>query len=424
VTRKKGEKFRLLLFSNTNFVKSKRKTMAVLNIYNDIQSEQDKAVTRMWGMEPGISFRDINEFCDSLPADDKAIDVHIHCNGGDVLEGWAIYDRLRATGKEITTIVDGTDASMATVIMMAAPKERRKAYANAQILVHNPWLDPAWVGSNGMATADDLEKAAANLKEQQDRILDLYVERCGCDREEMAALMAEDKFISVERAMELGMVGEIIAPISAKSVNHMSIKDKIINAIKSVFDNDTEGGPRMMAMELATASGDTLRIEREEGAPAVGDVAEPDGEWLMPDNTTIVVENGVITEIRQPEEEAEVVDEGGEQEGDATAEETDGEQSELEKENEALKERIAELEQQLAELTERLAEANANAKTTEDLRILNMVTMGGGYEKVAASIKSNYTPEKREPVTSKAEEAVQRNYLKERIEAAKNKKNK
>lgn len=397
--------------------------MAVLNIYNDIQSEQEKAVTRMWGREPGISFRDINEFCDSLPAEDKAIDVHIHCNGGDVLEGWAIYDRLRATGKEITTVVDGTAASMATVIMMAAPKERRKAYANAQILVHNPWLDPAWVGNNGMATADDLEKAAAQLKEQQDRILDLYVERCGCDREEMAALMAEDKYISVGRAMELGMVGEIIAPISAKSVNNMSIKDKIINAINSVFG--TEEQAPVMAMELATASGDTLRIEREEGAPAVGDVAEPDGEWLMPDNTTIVVENGVITEIRQPEEEqVEVVDEGGEQEGDETAETEGGEQSELEKENEGLKARIAELKQQIAELTERLAEANANAKTTDDLRILNMVKMAGGYEKVAASIKSNYKPEAREPMTSKAEEVTQRNYLKERIEAAKNKNNK
>lgn len=396
--------------------------MAVLNIYNDIQSEQEKAVTRMWGMEPGISFRDINEFCDSLPADDKTIDVHIHCNGGDVLEGWAIYDRLRATGKEITTIVDGTAASMATVIMMAAPKERRKAYANAQILVHNPWLDPAWVGSCGMATADDLEKAAQQLKEQQDRILDLYVERCGCDREEMAALMAEDKFISVERAMELGMVGEIIAPISAKRVNHMSIKDKIINAINSVFGSDHETGHHMMAMELATAGGDTLRIEREEGAPAVGDVAEPDGEWLMPDNTTIVVENGVITEIRQPEEQVEVVEEGGEQEGDEAGDEADREHDDnLEQENGRLKERIAELEAQVAELTELLEQARSNAKTNEDLRILNMVTMAGGYDKVAASIKSNYKPEAREPMTSKAEEVTQRNYLKERIEAAKNK---
>ena len=397
--------------------------MAVLNIYNDIQSEQEKAVTRMWGMEPGISFRDINEFCDSLPAEDKTIDVHIHCNGGDVLEGWAIYDRLRATGKEITTIVDGTAASMATVILMAAPKERRKAYANAQILVHNPWLDPAWLGNNGMATADDLEKAAANLKEQQDRILDLYVERCGCDREEMATLMAEDKFISVERAMELGMVGEVIAPISAKTKHsvkdkNMSVLDKVIAAVKSAFSAEEEPAP-VMAMELNTASGDTLRIEREDGTPAVGDVAEPDGEWLMPDNTTIVVENGVITEIRQPEEQVE--EEGDGQRGDEAAEEEERHDDNLEQENGRLKERIAELEAQVAELTELLEQARSNARTTEDLKVLNMVTMAGGYEKVAASIKSNYTPEKREPVTSKAEEVTARNYLKERIEAAKNK---
>ena len=402
--------------------------MAVLNIYNDIQSEQEKSALSMWGVEPGISFVDINQFCDSIPAEDNAIDVHIHCNGGDVLEGWAIYDRLRATGKEITTTVDGTAASMATVIMMAAPKERRKAHANAQILVHNPWVDPMWMG--GAATAEDLEKAAQQLKAQQDRILDLYVERCGCDREEMAALMAEDKFIDTAKALELGMIGEIIPPISAKRVNNMNIKDKIINAINSIFNGDNEGNEmpakaeetmQMKAMELNTANGDILRIEREEGEPAVGDKAEPDGEWLMPDNTTIVVENGAITEIRQPEEQVVVVEEREGQEGDRDDGERESERERnLAEENGRLKERIAELEAQVAELTELLEQARANAKTQDDLQILNMVAMAGGKEKVFAHIKSNHTPEKRNPVTDKAEEAAQRNWLKERIEAHKN----
>ena len=139
----------------------------------------------------------------------------------------------------------------------------------------------------------------------------------------------------------------------------------------------------------------------------------------MPDNTTIVVENGVITEIRQPEEQVE--EEGDGQRGDEAAEEEERHDDNLEQENGRLKERIAELEAQVAELTELLEQARSNARTTEDLKVLNMVTMAGGYEKVAASIKSNYTPEKREPVTSKAEEVTARNYLKERIEAAKNK---
>lgn len=396
--------------------------MATLKIYSDIQSDSQKQVAQLWGMAGGVSFTDVASFCEAIPQDDKSIDVLIHCDGGDVLEGWGIYDRLRATGKEITTTVEGSAASMATVIMMAAPKERRKAYANAQILVHNPWLDPAYIGLS--ATADDLSKAAEELKVQQDRILDLYVERCGCDREEMAALMAEDKWIGTDEALRLGLIGEIIQPISALSTHQkckdMSVLDKVIDAVKKAFQAEEPEQARVMAMELNTASGDILRIDREEGAPAVGDKAEPDGEWLMPDNTTIVVENGVITEIRQPEEEEQVVvvEEGDGQEGEREEPESERERN-LAEENGRLKERIAELEAQVAELTELLERANAQAKTQEDLRILNMVAIAGGADKVFAHIQSTYNPEKREPMTAKTEQAT-RNFIKERLEASKN----
>lgn len=396
--------------------------MATLKIYSDIQNDSQKQCAQLWGMAGGVSFTDVAAFCEAIPQSDNAIDVLIHCDGGDVMEGWGIYDRLRATGKEITTTVEGSAASMATVIMMAAPKERRKAYANAQILVHNPWLDPAFIGMS--ATADDLTKAAEELKAQQDRILDLYVERCGCDRDEMEALMAQDKWIGTDEALHLGLIGEVIQPISAKSIHNvndctdMSILDKVIDAVKGVFKSEETEKPAIMAMELNTATGDILTIDREEGAPAIGDNAEPDGEWLMPDGTTIVVENGVITDIKQPEdteEQVEAAEEGDGQEGDKQAEE-DSRDEEIE----GYKARIAELEAQVAELTERLAEANTKAKTTEDLRVLNMVKMAGGADKVFAHIQSTFVPEKREPVTAKAEQAVERDWLKERLEASKN----
>ena len=402
--------------------------MAVLKIYSDIQSDTQKQVASLWGMAGGVSFTDVASFCEGLSQDDNSIDVLIHCDGGDVLEGWGIYDRLRATGKEITTTVEGSAASMATVIMMAAPKERRRAYANAQILVHNPWVDPVFIGES--ATAEDLGKAADALQVQQDRILDLYVERCGCDREEMAALMAEDKWIGTDEALRLGLIGEIIQPISAKSIQRvkgkdMSVLEKVIDAVKGVFKAEEAEMP-IMAMELNTASGDTLTIEREEGAPAVGDKAEPDGEWLMPDNTTIVVENGAIVEIRQPEEEEQVeveVEREG-QEGEREEEPASERERNLAEENGRLKVRIAELEAQVAELTELLERANANAKTQDDLRILNMVKMAGGADKVFAHIQSTFRPEKREPSTAMAEKAVERNYLKERIEASRNRRSK
>ena len=99
--------------------------MATLKIYSDIEREQEKAVARFWGDVEGVSFSDIDAFCQSIPEDDNEIDIRLHCDGGSVTEGWAIYDRLRATGKEITATVEGNCASMATIILMAAPKERR-----------------------------------------------------------------------------------------------------------------------------------------------------------------------------------------------------------------------------------------------------------------------------------------------------------
>lgn len=200
--------------------------MAVLKIFNDIQSENEKKACQFWGDAEGVCFKDVDEFVAGMDADDNVIEVRLHCDGGDVIEGWGIYDKLRSTGKEITTIVEGNAASMATVIMMAAPKERRKAYSSAQILVHNPWICP--YSFDYSMTADELRKAADDLQAQQDKILNLYVERCECDREEMQALMNENKYIDTTRAKELGLIGEIIAPASASAKKGVKFNNKKI----------------------------------------------------------------------------------------------------------------------------------------------------------------------------------------------------
>lgn len=386
--------------------------MAVLKIYNDIQTERDKNWSFFWGDVEGVCFKDVDEFIASIPKGDNAIDIRLHCDGGSVTEGWAIYDRLRATGKEITATVEGNCASMATVILMAAPKERRRAYESAHICVHNPWMCPWALGE--AVTADDLQKYANDLRSEQEKMVDLYVERCGCSREEIQSLMDEDKYIDVERAMELGIIGEVALPLSAKKKNFTNQKNKVnmnknevkIKAstyqrllaklgLKSLEDIEKT---EMKGMDLNTASGDIITVERDEGEPQVGDNASPDGEWLMPDGVTIVVENGVIVEVRPKEDAPEGEDASGEQKG--ADEET--KLDERDEEEQRLRDRIAELEKENEELRQRLEEAEANAKTTDDLRILNAVKMAGG-EKALATLKSNYKPREREQSGRKAE---------------------
>lgn len=384
--------------------------MATIKIYNEIQTERDKAMAVFLGEVEGVCYKDIDAFCDAIPEGDKAIDIRLHCDGGSVTEGWAIYDRLRQTGKEITATVEGNCASMATVILMAAPKERRRAYESAHISVHNPWMCPWEMGD--AVTADDLAKYEADLRAEQQKMVDLYVERCGCSREEIQALMDEDKYMDAERAKELGIIGVIVPPVSAAKRTNYNQKgmEKQVTIKASVFDRilaklglksleDFEQ-VEMKGMDLNTASGDILTVERDEGEPQVGDKASPDGEWLMPDGVTIVVENGVIVEVRPKQEDAPEDEEARDEEkGDPdTTEELD----ERDEEEQRLRDRIAELEKENEELRQRLEEADANAKTTDDLRILNAVKMAGG-EKALATLKSNYKPREREQSGRKAE---------------------
>ena len=391
--------------------------MATLKIYNDIQSEEDKAMSYFFGTPEGVCFKDVDTFCASMQPDDNTIDVRIFCDGGRVDEGWAIYDSLRATGKEIWTTIEGNAASMATIIMLAAPKEHRRAYRNARIQVHNPYVVP----QDECLTADRLAQLESSMRAEQERFVNLYVERCGCDREEIQALMNEDKYITAERAMELGFIGSLIEPASAKAtdniINHINESDKMDKVevkknwlqrllAKAGFGTieDTDALP-VLDMELHTATGATLTIEREEGAPQVGDKAQPNGEHPMPDGSVIVVEDGVIVEIREKVEQVEGEPTAGKTEdtkkGETSAEVVDTASldaviNDLKAENDALRAKVD-------ELTKELDTAKTNAKSNDDLRILNAVKMAGG-EKALAQFASHYVPDARKPQTDRVKD--------------------
>lgn len=368
--------------------------MAYLKIYSPIVNEENKAMTLFFSGVEGVSFQDIDEFISSIPENDNLIDMRLHCAGGDVIEGWAMVDKLRATGKEICATIEGQCASMATVLLCAAPKENRRAYPHAQILIHDPYI-PEYTLADAYR-AEDLEKIAADLRANTEKILDFYVERTGANREELAALMKDDKWIDTAEAQRLGFISEIIPPASAyagkgaaawpnNNQNKTSMKnEKTMQAAMkrlAALMGFNVTPAQIVAYELDTESGETITIDKPEGeAPAVGDNASPDGEHKMPDGTTIIIEDGIITEIRAAEgqggEEPEPVAEG--------EDEKDVRIAELEAENAELKERIAELEQELEG-------AKSVAKTSDEKRILNLVKVAGGIDWLK-KVQSEYKP--------------------------------
>lgn len=404
--------------------------MAKLRIYNDIDSQDNKFWYQWFGGDC-VCFQDIDAFAASIPKDDDTIDMRIFCNGGSVVEGWAIYDRLRQSGKKITCTIEGKAASMATIIMLAAPKESRKAYENAAFLLHNPWI-PGWCLGDQL-NAKGLKNQGEEMQMWQDKMVDAYVERCGCDREEIKALMDKDIFISTSEALRLGLISSTVAPISAsaskrnieqfintkqqnpkamekKTEVKASLLDKILakfgvktleEAEQALAEPQANVEPQAKvepkAMELNTADGQTLTVEREEGDPQVGDKASPDGTFEMPDGKTIVVEDGVITDIKTADD---TDNEGGEGGEGGSASSTDNDTVAK------LQQQVAALKQQLSDTKAQLASAQKLAKSKEDMRILNAVKMAGGAEKVLAGYSSHYQPAQRQPSGKGAGEQV------------------
>jgi len=365
--------------------------MAKLKIYSDIVDEECKAFMAFGGLS-GMSFLDIDKFIDSIPEDDGEINLTINCRGGMTDQALAMYDALRATGKTISAEVIGECSSSATLLLLAAKKELRKAHPNATILIHNPYISGFVEGD-----AKRIGNIADSLEDVRNQFLDIYVERTGADREVLSAMMDEDKPMNVAKAIELGFISEEILPISAQNKNpniaekKMSIKEKIFMALAKVF-----------GMTLETADGKTLELEKESGEPVVGDkVTSEDGEYLMPDGSTIVVEESVITEIRPAEEvveetEVERGEEGEENDTEPSNDETD---SEKDAEIDRLKAEIAEKDAEIDRLKKELEDAEAQAKSDTDNEILGMVENAGGI-KWLKNVKSTGKVEKRDTTTS------------------------
>lgn len=354
--------------------------MAKLFINKDIAPDADKAKYWLTG-EDSISFSDIQYFMDWMPKDDNRIDVEIHSCGGDCVEGYAIYDALRASGKEISCKVVGTCASMATVILLAAPLERRTAYQHAQLCIHNPYADG--VSLKGKITPERLESIAADLKAEKEKMLALYVERTGQPREALETQMATDSWFNPDKAIELGFISSVVPAISAKKDSNIinsktnvmvkkevKVESSLLNRLLRKCGYAKIEDVSAVAMVITTSTGDELNVEREEGEIQVGDPASPDGEHVLEDGRTVVVTDGVITEIREPGSE------------DDDVEALKARISELEAENEALK---------------------SNAKSDDDVKVLNAVKKAGGIDRLTKAAASKYVPAGRQATGKRVE---------------------
>jgi len=135
---------------------------------------------------------------------EKDISLYIHCPGGIISAGLAIYDTMQLARPDISTICVGLAASMGTLLLCAGAKGKRYALPNSTIHLHQ-----AVGGAQGQAA--DVEIAAREIMRMQEKIRNILSKHTGQTVEKIAHDTDRDFYLSAEQAVEYGLVDEVLS---------------------------------------------------------------------------------------------------------------------------------------------------------------------------------------------------------------------
>ncbi|MBL6688572.1 MAG: ATP-dependent Clp protease proteolytic subunit [Pseudomonadales bacterium] len=144
----------------------------------------------------------------ALSADsDDPITLYISSPGGHVESGDVIYDMIKFVKPEVRVVGTGWVASAATNIYLAAKKEHRFSLPNTRYLVHQPSG-----GSRGNAT--DIKIQMEEILKTKARINRIISDETGRPLEQVEKDTDRDYWMSVEEAIEYGIVTKVISHIT------------------------------------------------------------------------------------------------------------------------------------------------------------------------------------------------------------------
>ena len=132
--------------------------------------------------------------------------VRIQSDGGNFLEGLAIYNALKRSERRVIVTIDGWAASMATFVALAGDVVR---------MPRNAWQLFHFAGAPVSGNHEDLRTAADQLEAFSQQAAELYAENSDLSVDEWLALMRGETWFNATKCLEIGLIDEITDPIEA-----------------------------------------------------------------------------------------------------------------------------------------------------------------------------------------------------------------
>lgn len=209
--------------------------VATLRLYDPIDS---------WGGEWGVSAKEFAEALAGL-GDASEIRLHINSPGGEVFEGIAIMNQLRAHSARVVAVVDGLAASAASFIACAA--DETVMGRNAQMMIHDAW--GLCVGN-----AQDMRDLGGRLDKISDNIASVYAAKSGSSIEDARAAMLAETWYSAEEAVAARLADSVAETQQPKNSHDLSVfqyagrEDAPSPAPKATGDEADPPAPRLSSL--------------------------------------------------------------------------------------------------------------------------------------------------------------------------------
>lgn len=159
-----------------------------------------------------------------------ALEVHINSGGGDVFDGIAIGNAIRAHKGPVTTVVDGLAASIASVIMQAGAE--RVVQPGAMVMIHDAF--GLCVGN-----AAEMAKMAETLDQVSGNIAAIYADRGGRSAAEWRDAMTQETWYTADETVAAGLAdrvgdGDAELPAGLDLAAFTTVPGRIAAALRSL----------------------------------------------------------------------------------------------------------------------------------------------------------------------------------------------
>ena len=133
---------------------------------------------------------------------DKDIVMYLNSPGGIVSGGLAIYDTMNYISCDVSTVVTGMAASMASVLLAAGTKGKRFALPHSRVMIHQPLG-----GTQGQAS--DMEIAVNEIKKLKGELYQILSDCTGQSLKQIEKDCDRDHYLTSEEALKYGMIDKI-----------------------------------------------------------------------------------------------------------------------------------------------------------------------------------------------------------------------